>query len=31
MEEIGPQQRGDCQPEARRADKLTVDPFWELD
>ena len=28
---IGPQQRGDFQPQTRRAEQWTVDPFWDLD
>ena len=28
---IGPQQRGGFQPQTRRAEQWTVDPFWDLD
>ena len=28
---IGPQQKGDFQPQTRRAEQWTVDPFWDID
>ena len=28
---IGPQQKGGFQPQTRRAEQWTVDPFWDLD
>ena len=30
-QKIGPQQRGGFQPQTRRSEQWTVDPFWELD
>ena len=28
---IGPQHNGDFQPQTRRSEQWTVDPFWEVD
>ena len=28
---IGPQQKGDFQPQTRRTEQWTVDPFWDID
>ena len=30
-QKIGPQQSGCFQPQTRRSEQWTVDPFWELD